>query len=100
MIDWNTARDLGLAVPCQALLTQPVTSAGDYRCTAGHIHRVAWRNGRPFVSHTGFTPAFRVALTNATEAATLADREDAPRYAETFQRVMREHGYAAVLPRA
>ena len=100
MINWDTARTLGLALPCQALLTQPVTSAGEYRCTVGHIHLVSWRDGRPTVSEVGFDPAFRVALNNATEAATLADREDAPRSAATFQRVMREHGYAAVLPRA
>lgn len=97
MIHWEHAHTLGLAVPCQALLTQPVTSPGEYRCTADHLHLVSWKEGRPSVSRLGFCPAFRVALNNATEAATLADREDTPRYAATFRRVMAEYGYGAVL---
>ena len=97
MMNWEIARTQGLAIPCHERLTQPVTSPGEYRCTADHLHIVSWRDGRPSVSALGYDPAFRVALNNATEAATLADREGTPRYAATFQRVMREYGYGAVL---
>ena len=90
------AKHRGLITQCDAVLADPVTMSGMYRCIQGHLHSVQWMQGHPAISKTGYDSVFLAALNAADEAALIAGNPGSQAYCATYAAVLRDRGYASL----